>query len=117
MPAIIPGREIPVAASEIKVFVGRAKAFALQWKQGGTNGPPIDATGAVFAVIATTLPWPPSINVIDASVGKFELVFSEACTKGLTSAGSSTKTVTLALTFGGDPAHSPDPINLQVVIS
>lgn len=106
-----------MAGSEIKVFVGRAKAFALQWRQGGASGPPINATGAVFSVLSTTLPKAPDINVVDASLGKFELVFSEDCTKGLTSAGSSTKTVTLALTFGGDPAHSPDPLTLQVIIS
>jgi hypothetical protein len=105
-----------LAASEIKIYCGRSKAFALQWRQGGLSGPPINATGAVFSVIRTTLPKAPDIIVVDEVQGKYELLFSEDCTKGLSAANNSTRSVTLALTFGGDPSHSPDPLTLQVVI-
>lgn len=105
-----------MAGSDIIVFKGRAKAFALQWRQGGQSGSPIDCTGATFEVIRSGLTWPPTINVINAAQGRFELIFGEDCCRDL-NPSSAPRPVTLALTLAGpNAAYSPDPITLQVFV-
>lgn len=102
-----------MAANEISVYQKRPKAFALQWRQGGLTGPPINVTGAVLSVLRTTLPASPDINLVDGALGKYELVFTSACTAACPP--GTTRSVTLALTFPDD-THSPDPVTIQVVV-
>lgn len=104
-----------MAGSDIFIYQGRAKAFILQWKQGGLGGPPINATGATFAIMRTTLPCAPIITILDESIGRYKVTFQALCTAGLKP--GAIKSVTFALTLpGAAEAESPDPVTAQVVI-
>jgi hypothetical protein len=61
----------------ITIKRGSSKRVRVRWWQGarGTS-PRINCTGKTCLVDKTTLPWSPSIVVVDASQGEFDLIIA-----------------------------------------
>jgi hypothetical protein len=98
----------------IELRRARAKTVRGIWYQGkaGAGLPRINATGAVFSVLAHSLAAAPTIAPVNLAQGEYDLIFGAACTAGLSP--GKVCTVTVALDFPAGP--SPDAVDIPVTV-
>ena len=102
--------------NELRIYPGRDKRFHFQWRQGpSTTSPPLNTTGATCVVLQASLQNWATINVIDLTIGSYELVLAGSATVGMAPA-SQLLSVIIALTMSGGPGYSPDPLHIPVVL-